>query len=322
MENIKAFFQKLCRWPGWTAWLHWKIWKRMAAWKGWRKLLYPPVWAVALAAILGFGGVGMIFWQGWENHPVSGGVYAVAFYGLMTVTARLIRGVPRLKQKMDGNPMAQKIREKKKENGAFGIRIYGKQFLNFFYGVTKIGSGVYLASIWVGVDGIYNFVQAMIQLYLIRAHKSAKDRTQQWRCYRRCGYWMLVLHLSMSATVFRMIYTGQHKESTEVLMIATAVFTFYKLISTFLEIAKDRKHSNPVDSAARMLNFSQALYNLFGLQVEMLWVFGNGVGAETAVVNGLTGGSVCLLVCGTGIYMLRRAKRDGNKQEETENGRL
>lgn len=319
MEKTRAFFQKLCRWPGWTRWLHWQGWRRMTAWRGWGKLLYPPVWAVVLVTIVGFGGVGMIFWQGWENRPVSGGVYAAAFYGLVILTARVIRGVPKLKKKMDGNPMAQRIREKKKQNGAFGIRIYGKQFVNFFYGVMKIGSGVYLTSLWVGVDGIYNFVQAMIQLYLICQHKSAKDRAQQWQCYRKCGYWMLLLHAAMTAMVVRMIYTGQHRQTSEVLMIATAAFTFYKLTSTFLEVAKDRKHRNPVDSAARMLNFSQALYNLFGLQVEMLWVFGGGE-THAPLVNGLTGGGVCLLVCSTGIYMLRRARRDGSKWEETENG--
>lgn len=338
MEKCKAFWRSLIHWPGWTGWLRWEGWKRIAgwpgwtawlkwsgwkklgSWKGWRKLLFPHPVLVILLTVLSVLGLGWAFLTGHENSVGSYLIYCVSAYTLVTLTALIVTVAPLAKDRIEHDPLAQKIREKEEKEGAFGIGFYGEQFINFVYGIFKIVSGVVQGSAWIGADGIYNLAQGLIQLYQILRHKKVTDLKGQWKAYRWCGYMMILLHLTMTGMVFQMIHMGRHENSSEIMIIATAAFTFYKLILTFVEVAKDRKHKKPVDSAVHFLDFSQALYNLFVLQVGLLWVFGGTGYAYQKLMNSLTGGAVCLLVCGMGVYMLWRSKRDMRKLEEKEIG--
>lgn len=328
MEKFKQFWLALLRWrgwtawlgwSGWTAWLKWEGWKKLGAWKGWKKLLYPHPALVAVLTLLSAAGLAWSFMTGHEDTLIAYATYPLAFYALVTLILLSIKVLPMAGKWLDSNPLARKLRQAEND-GAFGIDMYVEQFVNFFYGIFKIASGALLGSAWIGADGIYNLVQALIQLYQILRHKQVKNMKQQWRSYRWCGYMMIVLHLTMTGMVFQMIHMGRHENSTEIGIIATAAFTFYKLIKTFVDVAKDRKHKSPVDSAVRFLDFSQALYNLFVLQVGLLWVFGGSGFAHAKLMNSLTGGAVCLLVCGMGVYMVWRANRDMRDLEETEIG--
>jgi divalent metal cation (Fe/Co/Zn/Cd) transporter len=109
------------------------------------------------------------------------------------------------------------------------------------------------------------------------------------------------------------------EESGEIMIIATAAFAFYKFISSFLELAKDRKHKHPIDSSVRMLELSQAIFAIFSLQAGLLHTFGTGESWEHWL-NLIVGCVVCLLTVAMGIYMIRRANREIKTLQETENG--
>lgn len=320
MEKMKKFWHSLVYWSGWSAWLKWEGWKKIGAWNGWKMLLYPHPSVVMILTLLTAAGLPWIFLTGRENSLIAYPIYCAAFYALVTLISLLIKVLPKAKKQIEKDPLAQKIMEKKDHDGAFGIGMYIEQFINFFYGIFKIISGVFHGSAWIGADGIYNLAQGLIQLYQILRHKKVIGLKEQWKAYRQCGFMMILLHLTMMGMIFQMIHMGRHEDSSEIMIIATAAFTFYKLVITFVDMAKDRKHKNPVDSAVRFLDFSQALYNLFVLQVGLLWVFGGSDFAYQKLMNSLTGGAVCVMVCGMGLYMLWRARRDMKKLEETDFG--
>ena len=104
-----------------------------------------------------------------------------------------------------------------------------------------------------------------------------------------------------------------------IMIITTALFAFYKLISSFMSIAKDRKHIRPVDSSIRMLELAQAFFAIFSLQASMFHTFGTGQAWEHGM-NILTGCAVCLLVVSIGIYMIRRSNREIKKLRESNYG--
>ena len=104
------------------------------------------------------------------------------------------------------------------------------------------------------------------------------------------------------------------------MIIATAAFAFYKFISSFIDLAKDRKHSRPIDSSVRMLELSQAFFAIFSLQASMLHTFGSNAPWEQWT-NLATGCAVCLLTVAMGIYMIRRANRELRKIQEIDNGK-
>ena len=103
------------------------------------------------------------------------------------------------------------------------------------------------------------------------------------------------------------------------MVIATAFFAFYKLIGSFVELAKDRKHTQPLDSSVRMLELSQAFFAIFSLQASMLHTFGSNAPWEQWT-NLATGCAVCLLTVAMGIYMIRRASREIKTLQETNHG--
>ena len=89
-------------------------------------------------------------------------------------------------------------------------------------------------------------------------------------------------------------------------------------ISSFINLAKDRRHTRPVDSSVRMLELSQAIFAIFSLQAGLLRTFGTGKSWEHWL-NLATGCVVCLLTVAMGIYIIRRAKREIKKVQEINN---
>ena len=290
------------------------LWKRLRSWKYWRPLLHPhPLLTVVLSVASGAGLI-WVFTTGMELTVAAYLLYGISAYALMVLCILLWRRLPWLKYHFDRDPLVQKVL---KDDSAFSISMYVEQCVNFCYGGFKIVSGILVGSAWIGADGIYNFTQGGIQLYQILRHKTVKDLHQQWKVYRTGGYLVIGMHLTMTGMIFQMIHMGRHESASEISIIASAAFTFYKLISGFVSVAKDRKHRNPLDSSVIFLNFAQALYNLFVLQVGLLWVFGGAEYPYQKLMNTLTGIAVCMLVLGMGIYMVRRANRNLSKAKST-----
>ena len=127
------------------------------------------------------------------------------------------------------------------------------------------------------------------------------------------------MHLTLIGIVFQMVNWNRVEESGEIMIIATAAFAFYKFISSFLELARDRKHKHPIDSSVRMLELSQAIFAMFSLQAGLLHTFGTGERWEHRL-NLAVGCVVCMLTVSMGIYMIRRAGREIKTLQEKTHG--
>ena len=127
------------------------------------------------------------------------------------------------------------------------------------------------------------------------------------------------MHLTLIGIVFQMVNWNRVEESGEITIIATAAFAFYKFISAFVDLAKDRKHTHPIDSSVRMLELSQAIFAIFSLQAGLLHTFGTGAAWEHWS-NLAVGCLVCLLTVAMGIYMIRRANREIKNLQEKHHG--
>lgn len=283
-----------------------KWWKKYCKRIDWRALLHPnPLILLAMTAVTATG----LFWIFSTGRDYT--LFACLFYGLSAYTLVVdVIFVAKGYSLRKSRKLLAAVDEPAAEESALDFGFYAEQFVNFFYGLYKIISGCILGSAWIGADGIYNFIQSLVQLYQILQNRIAKTEKSQWKSYHQCGFMMIVVHLTMTGLMFQMIQWGRHEDVTPIGIIATAAYTFYKLTKAVVDVAKDRKHKKPVDSAVYFLNLSQALYNLFVLQVGLLWVYGGPAFRYMKLMNTLTGGAVCLLVLGTGVYMIRRAKRE------------
>ena len=313
----------------WDTFLHWKGWKAIASffkkawhstisWTLWKKLFCLPFLLVLLLSVLCAVGLIWVFVTGRETWVPAYFLYALSFWCLTALCVKLPAAIRSAKGWLSRHPTLTVLL--KNEELHFKLGLYFEQFLNFAYGIFKIASGVILGSAWIGCDGIYNMAQALIQLFQILRRKYAKTPVQQWKSYRFCGVLILLMHLTLTGIVFQMINWNRAEDQGQIQVIATAIFAFYKIINSFLDLAKDRKHIHPVDSSIRMLNLAQAFFAIFSLQASMFHTFGTGADWEH-LMNIVTGCSVCLLIVCIGIYMIRRGNREIKKRLEAGYGK-
>ena len=294
-----------------------EYWNRFLHWRGWKQIFPLPVWADFMLFILCCAGLIWVFAARRELWWPAYLLYALSAYLLTALCIQLPAAVRREKRWRENHPKVDGLLKNKELH--FKLELYLEQFINFAYGVFKILSGVVVGSAWIGADGIYNFAQALIQLFQILRRKKAGTIVKQWKSYRFCGILILLLHLTLIGIVFQMVNWNRVEESGEIMIIATAAFAFYKFISSFIDLAKDRKHTHPVDSSVRMLELSQAIFAIFSLQAGLLHTFGTGEPWEHGL--NLAGGcAVCLLTVAMGIYMIRRANREMKQLQENEHG--
>jgi uncharacterized membrane protein YidH (DUF202 family) len=293
-----------------------EYWNCILHWSGWKKIFPFPVWADVLMLAVFSAGLIWVFIHHLEMWWPSYILYVLSAYSLTALCVKLPGAVRMEKDWLKNHPRVEDIL--KNEELKFSLELYLEQFINFAYGIFKIVSGVIVGSAWIGADGIYNFVQALIQLFQILRRKNPGTIEKQWKSYRLCGVLILLMHLTLIGIVFQMVNWHRVEESGEIMIIATAAFAFYKFISSFIDLAKDRKHTHPIDSSVRMLELSQAIFAIFSLQAGLLHTFGTGEAWEHWL-NLVVGCVICLLTVAMGIYMIRRANREMKQLQEKEN---
>lgn len=284
-----------------------EYWTRFLRWRGWKKIFPLPVWAEVLLFAACCAGLIWVFVNGLEMWWPAYFLYGLSAYGLTALCIKLPAAVREGQSWMERHPKVAELLKNKELH--FKLELYFEQFVNFAYGISKIITGMIVGSAWIGADGIYNFTQASIQLFQILRRKNPGTMVKQWKSYRLCGVLILLMHLTLIGIVFQMVNWNRVEESGEIMIIATAAFAFYKFISSFIDLAKDRKHTRPVDSSVRMLELSQAIFAMFSLQAGLLHTFGTGESWEQWM-NLAMGCVVCLLTVAMGIYMIRRANRE------------
>jgi len=294
-----------------------EYWNRFLRWRGWKRIFPFPVWAEVLLFAGCCAGLIWVFVNGFEMWWPAYLLYGLSAYSLTALCVKLPATVRKEKAWLKKHPKVEKLLKNRELH--FKLELYFEQFINFAYGIFKIVSGTVVGSAWIGADGIYNLAQALIQLFQILRRKKPGNIVQQWKSYRFCGVLILLMHLTLTGIVFQTVNRNRAGESGEIMIIATAAFAFYKIISSFIVLAKDRKHVHPVDSSVRMLEFSQAFFAIFSLQAGMLHTFGTGEAWEHWI-NLAVGCVVCLLTVSMGIYMIRRANREMKNLQEKEHG--
>lgn len=284
----------------------------------WQKILFPlPVWAEFLLFAACCAGLVWVFISTKEQSAAAYVIFVLSAYSLTALCFHIPKAVSGGKAWLQRHPrVSEKLLGREFR---FRTELYIEQAVNFAYGIFKIISGIVIPSAWIGADGIYNLAQALIQSFQISRRKNPGSISDQWRSYRFCGVLILLMHLTLTGIVFQMVRLNRVWEQGEIMLITTAAFAFYRLISSFLHLAKDRKHRHPIDSSVRMLKWSQAIFAIFSLQVGLLHSYGNGEPWE-AWMNMASGGAVCLLVAATGVYMICRGSRELRDIQENNNG--
>ncbi|WP_321972837.1 hypothetical protein [Paratractidigestivibacter sp.] len=187
------------------------------------------------------------------------------------------------------------------------VSIYQGMVVNFIYVVFRVALGIWYTSVWFISMAVYYLVLGVMRLYLVVSYRRG-EQVDQLRCYRRTAWSLFPLNVPMGGMMVLMVLTNSGYTYPGYVIYASALYTFYTLITSIINLVKYRKLGSPILSAAKALNFVAALMSILGLQTAMIAQFSTEGEGYRMLMNALTGGFIWAFVVLIAVYMLRHAR--------------
>lgn len=294
-------------------------WKKIG-----KKLLFPPVWLMAVLTVISAILLTLVFIQGWEETPAAYIIYVLAFYTLSVVTVFCSMVLPKqyrqIKQKIYTNPLGNRYMTDR----AFRTKIslYTSLGINFLYVGIHLLSWYSTRSWWFAVLAGYYAILSLMRFLLVRYVRSnelGSSILQEWKRSRLCAYILLLVNLSLSGAVLMILYRGQGYDYPGILIYVMAMYTFYSTIHAIVDIIKYRKLGSPVMSTAKIVSLSAALVSMLNLETAMFSQFGEEMSLQDQrLMIILTGAGVSIAVVTLSVLLIVRATKEIRRNENGE----
>ena len=284
-----------------------------------RKLPAGKLWMRILLYLLCLGAAAASICQAvFRPAPEIAGylLYAMAFVLLCVGGFYLQRDI-RLLRKDVLLPLIERNPLTRKAYRDYGYRTLlaagGGTVINLAFTVYNGVWGIINHSVWFITMAVYYSLLGGIRFFSIQAKKRADLEQDQEKALgkeiavmKRDGFLLLLMTTALGSIVFLKITGNVVTPYSETLAIATAAYTFYKLIFSVRSMLKVRGLGSPILTAVRNIAFADALVSLFSLQVLMIVSFDPGSGGNYDIMmNSMTGLMVCTTVMLMGIRMVR-----------------
>lgn len=279
------------------------------------KLLHPPKWVLFIVPPVGFAALIFIFAANREESALAYLAYCMSAYSLCILLAAVPGLAKRVKSGFTNSRIAQKL-SSSSVGGRYlhdlafrgSISIYQGMTVNFFYVVFRIVDGIRYASVWFISMAVYYLVLGGLRAYLIFSYRR-RDTKDEAVCYRRTAWLLFLLNIPMGGMIVLMVRTNSGFSYPGYIIYLSALYTFYTMVTSTLNLAKFRKVGSPILSAAKVLNFVAAMMSILGLQTAMISRFSTHGEEYRKLMNAITSGFVYAIVILIAVYMLLRSRR-------------
>lgn len=286
-------------------------WKRIG-----KKLLFPPVYLIVVLVLLSGAALFMVFYMKWETSTIAYIVYVLSFYSLCVLTAWCIMVLPgwcqRIKRAIYETPFGYRymtdgmIRTK--------ISLHISLTICMLYVGINLWSWYLLHSWWNMVLAVYYVIMAVMRFLLVRYVRIQKIGTSllgEWKRSRTCGYILLLINVSLSATVLMILYQNRGYDYPGMMIYGMALYTFYSTIHAIVALVKYRNLGSPVMSTVKIVSLSAALVSMLNLETAMFAQFGEKMSVEkqwTFII--FTGAGISVTVVTLAILLIGRANKE------------
>lgn len=274
-------------------------------------LLFPKIWITLLLIPLS---AAMLIYAFAGRNPNSILVYVsygVSAYTLTVVCASSPVLFRKIKELKNSNRFMKRYFSDADYKSAVNLNI--GLALNTVYSVFKFVSGFIYSSFWFGAEAVYYIVLSVIRFSLVKRLKN-ESKADSRKVFRLCGILLLILNTAMSGIIIQILFQNETYLYPGFVIYATAAFTFWRLISSIVELFKKSKSNLSAVSAAKFVNLSASLMSLFALQTAMLSQF-NSEGLNSDIMNTATGIAVSVSVMSVAVYMIIRGNKNEIKEE-------
>lgn len=288
----------------------------------WKKLLFPPVWLMALLLVFTAAALPLIFLRGLSETPAAYAVYAVSFYTISVVSVFCATVLPKkyksLREKLYANPIGYRYMT----DAAFRthVSLYLSLGVNLLYVGINVLSWYLYRSMWFVVLAVYYVILAVMRFLLVRyvrINKLGKNRLGELRRARLCSCILLLLNFVLTGAVMMILYQNRGFEYHGVLIYVMASYTFYITLHAIVDLVRYRKYRSPVMTTSKIISLSAALVSMLSLETAMFSQFGGDMTPESKwLMIALTGAGVSLAVVTMSGFMIVRTAKE---IKETEN---
>lgn len=293
-------------------------------WKKLIKLLYPPVWIIALLVTICTVALVYTFIGGYEAHPVAYFTYVLSFYTLTTVVMWCIKLIPKhyrtAKEKVYSNPVGERFMTDMKFRTH--VSLYGSLGVNLIYVALNALSGFLYHTAWFFVLAFYYTILAVMRFLLVRFVNRVGIGTDRFKELRRsclCGYILLTVNLALSGAVLMILYQNKGYEYHGILIYVMAAYTFYITTLAIINLIKYRKLGSPVMSMAKIINMAAALVSMLSLETAMFSQFGKDMSDENKqIFIMLTGAGVSIVIITMSVYSIVKNSKEIKKIMEND----
>ena len=274
------------------------------------KILHPPKWVLFTAPPLVFAALIYIFAVGQNDSAPAYLIYGLSAYCLTIVVLplpSLIRNARAgVMRRINGTAFGGRYVNDLVFRGSVGI--CQGMTMNFLYVLFRIVVGIRYASVWSVSMAVYYLVLGILRLSLILSYRRRVE-TDELRCYRRTARLLFLLNIPMGGMILLMLLTNAGYPYPGYVIYLSAMYTFYTMIVSVINLARFRRLGSPILSAAKVLNFIAALMSVLGLQTAMIAQFSTESDDFRRLMNALTGGAVWIAVILTAVCTLNRSKK-------------
>ncbi len=283
-------------------------WKKIG-----KKLLFPPIWLMVILVIASAVALTLIFVKGLEESIPAYIVYVLAFYTLTVVAIFCAMVLPKqystIKQKIYDNPLGNRYMTDRvfRTNVSLSISFV----ISMLYVGINLWSWHMLGSYWFMVLAVYYVIMAVMRYILVRyvrIQKIGTDILSEWKRSRICAYILLLINLSLSGAVLMILYQHRGYDYPGMMIYVMAMYTFYALTMSIVDIVKYRKMGSPIMSTAKIVSLSAALVSMLNLETAMFAQFGTDMAQQDQnLMIMLTGAGISITVITLSVMLIAKA---------------
>lgn len=289
-----------------------------------QKLLHPPIWVLNFVPLLSFAALAAVFIRQCPENILVYLIYSLSAYSLTIWLAALLGLTKRAKSAMMGSKLMRKaaaspIMGRYFKDLAFrgSISIYQGIAVNLFYVAFRIMAAIRYASIWFLSMAVYYLVLGGLRAYLIVYYRRRTPELER-RCYHTTAWFLFLLNIPMGGMIVLMVRTDSGFSYPGYVIYLSALYTFYTMITSAINLIRFRRLGSPILSAAKVLHFVAAMMSILGLQTAMISRFSENGENYRRMMNAITGGFVYGIVILIAIYMLLHGRYLRKKVESVE----
>ena len=292
-------------------------WKKLG-----KKLLFPPVWLMVILVIVSAVALTVIFVKGIEKTIPAYIVYVLAFYTLGVVTVFCAMVLPKqystIKQKIYDNPLGNRYMTDSVFRTNISLSI--SFVISMLYVGINLWSWYMLKSYWFMVLAVYYVIMAVMRYLLVRyvhVQKIGTNMLGEWKRTRVCAYILLLINLSLSGAVLMILYQHRGYDYPGMMIYVMALYTFYALTMSIVDIVKYRKMGSPILSTAKIVSLSAALVSMLNLETAMFAQFGGDMAPETQqIFIILTGAGISITVVTLSVILIVKATKEIRREND------